>query len=90
MKPTPTSVLIRSQVVANKDGSYTVKAKRPVEAITPKEFAEHLGVSRSTVSRWIDEGTIPEDLVEYVGFRIRIHASAVDHILTESKRRRGF
>lgn len=71
------SVFFPPVVTLNGDGSYRVSAGRPVvvEWLSPKDFAQQIGVNRKTVYHWIETEYIPrendqkEPLVEPEGRR---------------------
>jgi excisionase family DNA binding protein len=72
------AVFCQPVIVPNGDGSYVVKPGKPVEKLTPAEFADQFRVNRDTVYRWIDDGTIDQKYVEPAGKRkLLIHAEAV-------------
>lgn len=81
--------LIPASVTRQGDGVYTVRAGRPSGRMTPGEVAIQIGVSRSTVYRYINEGKIPMEMVTYVGPRkIYVSAAAVSHVIKISERAR--
>lgn len=58
--------------------------------LTPWQFAHQMGVSRSSVYRWIDEGAIPADCVCYQGFRrILIASDAIPRCISLWRSARG-
>ncbi len=61
-------------------GEFLVKPGKPVEWLTPKEFALRIGLSRDTVYRHIGTDALPDRFVEFAGPRkIRIQAAAIAH-----------
>lgn len=79
-------IVIPASVVRQGDGTYLVRAGRPLERLTPRQLAHHLGVSRNAVYRYIEEGWIPASMVSYVGPRkIFIACAAVAHLLERSR-----
>lgn len=68
------------------DGSFVVKSGRPVEQLSPTQFARAVGLHRNTVYTYIGTPSLPERFVEYAGVRkIRIHAAAVSHFKKHSR-----
>lgn len=68
-------------VIPQGDGSFVVKPGRPLEWLTPAQFAAHFGLEKSAAYRAIQDGTIPAQFVEPVGKRkLRIAAAALDHV----------
>ena len=62
------------------DGSFVVKPGKPVSRLTPKQFAQAVGLHRNTVYEHIGTDAIPEAFVDYAGARkIQIAAEAVAH-----------
>lgn len=62
------------------DGSVLIKPGRPVEWLTPKQFALQVGLSADTIRRKIGTPALPMEFVEYTGPRkIRIRADALSH-----------
>jgi DNA-binding XRE family transcriptional regulator len=75
--PAP-AMAFEQTIIPQGEGSYLVKAGRPVAKLRPQDFARELGVNRQTIYRWKDEGLIPESLIEFAGKRkILILAAAV-------------
>lgn len=71
-------------------GELLLRPGRVQERLTVAELAAKLGVSVFTVYRYISEGFIGPEFVDYCGKRrILIHASAVSHVLDKSRRLRG-
>jgi hypothetical protein len=65
------------------DGSVLVKPGRPVEYMTPLQFAKAVGYSRSAVYEQIGGPSIPEQYIRRVGPRlIKIQAGAVEHFIS--------
>lgn len=61
------------------DGAIMARPGRPVARMNTRQFAREFGVDRSTVCRWIEDGTIPEDHVSKGGKRrYLIDAAAVE------------
>lgn len=70
------------------DGSYVVKSGRPVDRLSPAQFARAVGLHRNTIYTYIGTDALPERFVEYAGIRkIRIQASAVAHFKKHSRAR---
>jgi excisionase family DNA binding protein len=85
----PPAAMIPSVVIPQGDGSYIIRAGRPIDRLSPRQVAARLGVSRNTVYRYIEEGTIPDRYLEFVGSRkIYILASAVSWLLDEFRKKR--
>jgi hypothetical protein len=60
------------------DGSYVVQPGRPIARLTPEQFGVELGVSASSVRRYIHEGLVPSEMVECAGRRkLLIRAEAL-------------
>lgn len=77
-------------VIPQGGGDLLLRPGKPQERLTVAELAAKLGVSVFTVYRYINEGYIPTEFVQYAGKRkILILASAVPHILDKSRRLRG-
>jgi hypothetical protein len=75
-----TFAFLRASVQSNGDGTFTIKAGKPVLKLTPAQFAAEVGLSRDSVYRRIEDGSIPPEHVEYAGPRkIVIHSPALDH-----------
>jgi len=72
------------------DGSVLVKPGRPVAWLTPKQFAQLVGLSPDTICRHVGSACLPEQFVEYNGPRkIRIRVDGLDHFREYWKGRRG-
>jgi excisionase family DNA binding protein len=68
-------------IIPQGDGSFVVKPGKPVEWLSPAQFARQFGLDRSTIYRAIREGTIPSEFVEPIGKRkYRIAAAAMEHV----------
>lgn len=77
-------------VIPQGDGSVLVKPGKPIQRLTPAEFARRVGLGRNSIYRHIGSESIPEHFVEYVGERkMTIDAACVEHYLTYWKKRRG-
>lgn len=73
------------QVVERPDGGWELRPSAAVERLTPAELAKRTGLCRNVVYIRINDGTIPQELVEYAGPRkILIHPKALELL----KRRR--
>lgn len=51
------------------DGGYIIKPGRPIARLTTAQAAAQIGVSASSIRRYIAEGLIPHDFVECAGKR---------------------
>ena len=77
-------------VIPQGDGSVVVKPGRPIQRLTPEEFARRVGLDRDTIYRYRGSKALPEEFIEFAGVRkITIDAAAVEHFLAHWKRRRG-
>jgi len=68
-------------------GSFIVKPGKPKSDLTPKEFAQQIGVSVKTVYEWRYNGTISPKFVRFVGRRKFVISAAAIPVLTENFRR---
>jgi excisionase family DNA binding protein len=70
------------QLMQQGDGSTLIlPAAKPLAWLTPKDFAKQFNVTRSTVYRWMDDGTISENEIKARGKRkVRIAAAAVPRL----------
>jgi len=55
---------------------------------SPKQVAQRLGVSESSVKRWLDQGTVP--IVRTAGGHRRVSQDSVDRLLEQLKTTSGF
>lgn len=70
---------LRAQILQQSDGTFVIKPGRPIFKLTPAEFGREVGLSADSIYRRIADGSIPQDMVEYVGPRkILIHSPALD------------
>lgn len=77
-------------VIPQGGGDLLLRPGRPQERLTVAELAAKLGVSVYTVYRYISEGFIPDQFVQYAGKRkILVLAAAVPHVQEKSRRLRG-
>lgn len=71
------------------DGSFVVKPGKPVEWMTPSQFAGAVGLHRNTIYGYIGTDSLPERFVDYTGLRkIRIQVAAVEHFKAHSRNQR--
>lgn len=76
-------------VIPQGGGDILLRTGRPQERLTVAELAAKLGVSVYTVYRYISEGFIPDQFVQYAGKRrILVLAAAVPHVLDKSRKLR--
>jgi hypothetical protein len=77
--------------IERRGDGHLVSAGRPVAKVTPQQFGDEFGLSRDTVYRYIQNGTIPERFVEFAGPRkILIAAQAIQHCRDHFRAARGF
>lgn len=70
------------KVEARGDGTFLVTQGKPTAFLEPEQFAERVGVSRSTIYRLRGSECLPERFIEYCGERkFKIAAEAVQHYL---------
>lgn len=63
------------------DGTFTVRAGKPITRITPEQLASRFNVDRDSIYRWRQEGTIPEEFVDYGGKRkLMFSAEVIPHL----------
>ena len=87
---TSSTYVIPATVIPQGDGSVIVKPGRPVDRITPLEFAKRVGLSRNSVYRYIGSDALPERFVIFAGrHKILIQAEAVAHFLETCAAQRG-
>ncbi len=55
---------------------------------SPKQVADRLGVSESSVKRWLDQGTVP--ILRTAGGHRRVSQESVDQLLEQLKKTSGF
>jgi hypothetical protein len=71
------------------DGTFVVKPGKPVEWMTPAQFAGAVGLHRNTVYTYLGSPALPERFIDYIGLRkIRIQAAAVEYFKEHSRNRR--
>jgi excisionase family DNA binding protein len=76
------SVVIPSTVIPQGDGSFVVRAGKPVAWLKPRELAAHLRISPRTVYKLIEEGTIPPEMVRRpLASRVQVSAAAIDFLV---------
>lgn len=69
-----------AQITPQGAGAFLVSPGKPVFKLTVRDFARAIGVSRSSIYRRIDDGSIPVELIEAAGPRkLLIKSEAVDH-----------
>jgi hypothetical protein len=87
--PPPSLTFATPTFLPQGDGSLLVKPGRPVQKLTPEQFARQIGLSRDSVYRHIRE-TIPAEFIEYAGPRkILIDAAAVEFFREFWKKKRS-
>jgi|GEM_PF-3353190 len=73
------AVFAAPTITPNGDGSVTIRPGKPMQWLTPIQFAQQFGRDRDTIYRWISNGLIDAQFVEPAGVRMwRIDAQAVD------------
>lgn len=60
----------------------------PLTHYSPKQVADRLGVSESSVKRWLDQGTVP--ILRTAGGHRRVSQESVDQLLGQLKTTSGF
>lgn len=71
------------------DGSFVVRPGKPIEWLSPKQFAQAVGLHRNTIYGYIGSEFIPERFVQPAGVqRLKINAAAVEHFQAVSRRLR--
>lgn len=77
-------------VIPQGDGSVLVKPGKPIQRLTPKEFAATVGLDVDTIYKYMGSDALPERFIEFAGRRKKyIQAAAVAHFQEHWKRRRG-
>lgn len=69
------------------DGSVIVRPGRPITRLTPAQLAQQIGVSRSSVYRYLDETPSVRPLVERAGPRKLLIAAEALSVLRAQWRR---
>lgn len=71
-------------------GAVLIRPGRPIQRLSPKEFAAQVGLSRSSVYRYIGSDALPERFVVFAGRqKLLIAAEAVPHFLEYFAAHRG-
>ena len=72
------------------DGAVLLRPGKPVAWLTPRQFAEQVGLSRNTIYGYLGTDAVPERFVDYSGGRkIRIRADALEHWEAHFRKQRG-
>lgn len=70
------------------DGSFTVRPGRPVNWLTPAQFAKAVGLSRRAVYEYMGTESLPDRFIRRTGARLRhISADGLDHFVAFWNRR---
>jgi hypothetical protein len=89
-KPVQLALFAPMVQVAQGDGSYLVKPGKPVEWLSPRQFAAAVGLHRNTIYDYLGTEFIPERFVQPAGVRkLKISAEAVAHFNAVSARKRA-
>jgi len=81
---------LRALVIDQGDGTFLVRPGKPVLKLTPEEFGREVGLSRNAIYSRIQDGSIPQESVEYAGPRkLYIHSTALDTFRAVWRRRRA-
>jgi len=77
-------------IVPQGDGSYLVRPGKPVDWLSVRQFAQAVGLSPSSVRRYIGTECLPEEMVQSCGLRKwRIQGGAVAHFTATASRLRA-
>lgn len=72
------------------DGAVLLRPGKPVAWLSPRQFAEAVGLHRNTVYGYLGTDAVPERFIDYSGGRkIRISVAALDHWREHFRARRG-
>lgn len=88
--PQPQRYHVPAVVVPQGGGAVLIRPGRPIERLTPAEFAAEVGLSRNSVYRYVGTDALPDSMVIMAGARkILICAAAVTHFLEHFRKERG-